>query len=350
VTGDDVGGEGGDQRDPLLVRPFVLRDPGAPDAEANAADDSAQTWPAATTREAGSPRAMDGADDATAVLHLPATKATKAGKRAKTAKRAGAAPLRGRRRLVVVAVAAAAVLLGAAAAGFAALRSDVRPSVSTALEDGPLPPASGPAATSTSASISAATATSAGDRGSGVNAGPGAPKRTTSPTPGQTTTAQSGAPAIASSPASTPLTTAPGDKPSTPDPPAAIAPAPPATARTGTIRGQNGLCLDLNGGVVFDGNHIQVYDCNGTGAQAWTLATDGTLRVLGKCALLVGDDSIEIVSCDGRTTAQWKISGQLLVNASSNGCLTDPSGGRQSGTGVKVEDCSGSASQRWSLP
>jgi hypothetical protein len=118
----------------------------------------------------------------------------------------------------------------------------------------------------------------------------------------------------------------------------------------GVIRGQNGLCLDLNGAIAVDGNHVQVYDCNSTVAQTWTLATDGTLRVQGKCALAVGDNTVEIVSCDGRTPAQWRISNQRLINVATNTCLTDPSAGRRSATGVTVSICTGSAGQRWSLP
>ncbi|MEU8818442.1 RICIN domain-containing protein [Actinoplanes sp. NPDC048796] len=125
---------------------------------------------------------------------------------------------------------------------------------------------------------------------------------------------------------------------------------PPAAERVGVVRGQNGMCLDLNGGVPFDGNHVQVFGCNRSVAQTWTFASDGTLRVAGKCALVVGDGSIQIVGCDGRTTAQWRVSGQLVVNASNNGCLTDPSGGRWSGARVQVVNCDGSAKQRWSLP
>ncbi|SNY49106.1 Ricin-type beta-trefoil lectin domain-containing protein [Paractinoplanes atraurantiacus] len=142
----------------------------------------------------------------------------------------------------------------------------------------------------------------------------------------------------------------PGGKTTTPSVPAGIAPVPPAAERVGAIRGQNGLCLDLNGGVPFDGNHVQVFGCNRSSAQTWTIASDGTLRVAGKCALVVGDDSVEIVSCDGRTTAQWRVSGQLVISAVGDECLTDPSGGRWAGTGVRVDDCDGSAKQRWSLP
>jgi Ricin-type beta-trefoil lectin domain-like len=32
-----------------------------------------------------------------------------------------------------------------------------------------------------------------------------------------------------------------------------------------------GKCMDLNGGNTTDGTAVQLYACNGTGAQDWTL-------------------------------------------------------------------------------
>jgi ricin-type beta-trefoil lectin protein len=303
VTDEDHG----EEQDPLLVRPYLHAD-----ADAPSADRSTQTWPAATTREVRSQRALEGADDPTAIIPAVPPEATRR---------------RFPRRLIVVLAACAAVLLGATAAGLAAMHA-ARPATTAAQPDAPIPALSGlvpasPAAPPAGASASpthrparhrssAATATSA--------------RTSTKPS----ATASSGA------------VSGKGAAPS-----AALQ---PATARTGTIRGQNGLCLDLNGGVAVAFNHIQVFTCNGTAAQTWTLDTDGTLRVQGMCAMIVGDDTVHIIACDGRTTAQWRADGQLLINASNGECLTDPSGGTQSGTAVKVATCNGSANQRWSIP
>jgi len=65
-----------------------------------------------------------------------------------------------------------------------------------------------------------------------------------------------------------------------------------------------------------------------------------------QCALIVGDDTVHVIACDTRTTAQWRIDGQQLINAADGECLTEPS----TGTAVKVTTCDGSAGQRWSLP
>ncbi|MGK5681835.1 ricin-type beta-trefoil lectin domain protein [Actinoplanes sp. URMC 104] len=382
-------GDLNDEQDPLLVRPFVLRESASADdgadatgdatagagadatgdatagAGADASDDgtvngdeaggkrAAQKWPAAAGREVRSGSAVGGDDAPTAILHLPFRR--KHG--------APVAPGNRRRRLAVLAGAAAVVVLGAAATGYAALRDDVRPSVATGVP-GPIPAATGPAASSAVAPSASGGATAGevgnpgGPGGLGGPGAPGGPSSSGSATP--STPGSAGASAAVpvapstSATAGEPISLSPepteGSRTDSPRAPEGLAPAPPADDRAGVVRGQNGLCLDLNGAVAVDGNHVQVYDCNQTAAQSWTLASDGTLRVLGKCALVVGDRSVKIVSCDGRTTAQWRASGQLLINVSNNDCLTDPSAGRTSGTAVTVTSCSGSASQRWSLP
>ncbi|WP_250002536.1 ricin-type beta-trefoil lectin domain protein [Actinoplanes sp. M2I2] len=343
-------GDHDDEQDPLLVRPFVLREPGTPDD-----DESTQTWPAAGNPPPDQPiggqphdqttgnRPPGDADAPTAVFHLPFRRHAAASAPASTNRR---------RRLIVLAGTAAVVVLGASAAGFAALRDDVRPSVTTGLPGGPLPAATAPLTSSATTSVPA-TSDATGGRpraGAATRPSPSAgASSSASPSAGTSSpTVPTGSPS-----AGEPISLVPpptGDQTPTTGAPEGIAPSPPSTDRVGVVRGQNSLCLDLNGAVPFDGNHVQVYECNNTIAQSWTLATDGTLRVQGKCALAVGDNSIEVVTCDGRTPAQWRVSGQRLINAATNTCLTDPSGGARAGTGVTVATCAGSASQRWSLP
>ena len=301
----------GEEQDPLLVRPYLDAD-----ADAPAADRSTQTWPAATTREVRSHRALEGAGDPTASIPAVPPETTR----------------RLPRRLLVVLAAGAAVLLGVVAAGVAAMHAAARPAITGAQPEAPVPALSGlvPASPAASPTSSGATPTPTPTHKRATHRSSAATS-----TGAENTTKPS---ATASSGAVNGKGTAPADG------------LKPAVARTGTIRGQNGLCLDLNGGVAVAFNHIQVATCNGTAAQAWTLDTDGTLRVQSMCAMIVGDDTVHIIACDGRTTAQWRADGQLLINAADNDCLTDPSGGARSGTAVKVSTCSGSAGQRWSIP
>jgi hypothetical protein len=150
---------------------------------------------------------------------------------------------------------------------------------------------------------------------------------------------------------------APADATTGPPPPnglaptvAALSPAPEA-ARTGRIAAADDLCLDVNGGVPADNNHVQVSDCNGTSAQRWTMAPDGTLQVVGKCAQVTGDATVHIIGCDDREAAQWRAGPEdSLVNLATNECLTDPANGDRSGAAVVVTACSGSDNQQWDLP
>jgi len=298
----------GDDRDPLLVRRFLLGDVGAPGD-----DPSTQTWPAATTREVRSAHAS--ADDApTAVLPL--------------ARVSHASPSRHRRRLVVLGCVVVAVVAGATVASYAALRPGMRPPVSAAMPgSSPLPVVTGP-----KAPAPAAPATTASSRRPQHSA-------TVAATTGPATTVPTGAHHGASA-ADSHTTTAPA---------APTQLYAPILARVGAIRGENGLCLDLAGGVPADGVAVLVSPCKGTDTQRWTMATDGTLRVADLCALGAGDDTVQVASCDGGATAQWHVSGSALV-AAGGACLTDPAGGAAPGTTVTVTDCTGAENQQWSLP
>jgi hypothetical protein len=306
--GTDTRDPGPEDADPLLVRPFLDPDRGDPATPA-------PTWPA----PADDP---DAAPDDAGVPAAPAT--------------APPPPRPGRtRRRLLLAGAAAVTVIALGAAGVSAMLpgddGDPLPIPTAALP--PLPTSAAPPPS-----------TPAGAEPTGT-----APARTI---PNRTRTTEAGsAPATTRPPAraATTTTAAPPARVS-PDPTAPML-APPAVARVGRIAAGGGLCLDLNGGVPFDGNHVQVYDCNTSVAQVWTLTPDGTLQVVGKCANLAGDGSVHIVSCDGRTTAQWRAGpDRTLVNAANDKCLTDPSGGTRSGAAVRVTACSGAGNQEWSVP
>lgn len=309
MTDDDHDGE----RDPLLVRPYLRGG-----ADAGDGDASVQTWPSATTREVRSQRALEGADDPTALLFLPEEPGRLARPR--------------RRRALVLIVAGALAVVGAGAVGVAQLRVQGRPAASSTLPEAPVPALSGLVPSLRPSVTASAVASEPVPRRANRRSATAAPA-VTSGKPAPSTAAPSGS------------TVAGGGKPG-----AALAPETAAAGRTGAIRGQNGLCLDLDGGAAVEFNRVQVAGCNGGAAQKWTVGVDGTLRVRGMCALIVGDDTVHITACDGRTTAQWKVSGQVLISAANGKCLTDPSSGTKAATGVTVTACDGRANKRWSLP
>ena len=50
-----------------------------------------------------------------------------------------------------------------------------------------------------------------------------------------------------------------------------------------------GLCVDVRGANAANFTPVQVYTCNGTNAQSWTVVTAGsTLHALGKCLDIIG--------------------------------------------------------------
>lgn len=86
--------------------------------------------------------------------------------------------------------------------------------------------------------------------------------------------------------------------------------ASPAQADTGTITGLAGKCLDVAGANSADGTAVQLYDCNGTAAQRWTVGSDGTIRALGKCLDVTGNSTadgatLQLWSCTGGAGQKW---------------------------------------------
>jgi hypothetical protein len=81
----------------------------------------------------------------------------------------------------------------------------------------------------------------------------------------------------------------------------------------GSIVGIGGKCVDVNGSATADGTAVQLWGCNGTGAQAWS-------RV-----------------------------GTTLRNPQSGKCLDASSGSSADGTRLIIWTCSGAANQNWQL-
>ena len=75
-----------------------------------------------------------------------------------------------------------------------------------------------------------------------------------------------------------------------------------------------GKCLDVDNGATADNTTVDLYDCNGTGAQTWTAQPNGE-----------------------------------LVNPQSGKCLDDTASG-PSGTQLTINDCDAGADQKWTLP
>ena len=86
----------------------------------------------------------------------------------------------------------------------------------------------------------------------------------------------------------------------------------PAAAATGQITGYGGKCVDVAAANSANGTKVQIYACNGSVAQQWTIGADGTIRALGKCLDATGPSSadgtpLQIWDCTGGANQQWTI-------------------------------------------
>ncbi|MFC5927703.1 lectin [Micromonospora vulcania] len=126
--------------------------------------------------------------------------------------------------------------------------------------------------------------------------------------------------------------------------------------RTGAIVGLAGKCLDVAAASSADGTAVQLYDCNGTAAQQWTIGSDGTVRALGKC-LDVRDNAttdgarVQIWSCTGAANQRWTATAARdLVSVSANKCLDVVGNSSANATPTQVWSCTGAANQKWTVP
>ncbi|MGW7382720.1 lectin [Streptomyces sp. NPDC054794] len=132
--------------------------------------------------------------------------------------------------------------------------------------------------------------------------------------------------------------------------------ASPAQAATGTITGLAGKCLDVAGANSADGTPVQLYDCNGTGAQQWTVGTDGTIRALGKCLDVTGNSTADgakaqLWTCTGGANQKWTVTAAHdIVNPQADKCLDVTDNSSANGARAQIWSCTGAANQKWTAP
>jgi lysophospholipase L1-like esterase len=127
---------------------------------------------------------------------------------------------------------------------------------------------------------------------------------------------------------------------------------PPVAVTRPLQSGIAGKCLDVNGGSSTNGTAVQIWGCNNTGAQQWTVNPDGTLRAVGKCldATALGTANgtkAEIWDCNGGGNQQWQPYNGGYRNPASGRCLDDPASSATDGTQLALWDCNGGSNQQW---
>ncbi|GHH15770.1 lectin [Streptomyces lanatus] len=127
-------------------------------------------------------------------------------------------------------------------------------------------------------------------------------------------------------------------------------------AQSGALVGLAGKCLDVAGGSTANGTAVQLYDCNGSEAQRWSVRADGSVRALGKCldvtAGAVADGAkVQLYDCNGSGAQQWSYSASSgdVVNRAADKCLDVTDNSSVNGARAQIWSCTGAANQKWRL-
>ncbi|MFD8204828.1 ricin-type beta-trefoil lectin domain protein [Streptomyces sp. NPDC059695] len=125
-------------------------------------------------------------------------------------------------------------------------------------------------------------------------------------------------------------------------------------APSGPLTGLAGKCLDVAGAATADGTPVQLHTCNGTAAQRWTLAADGTVRALGKCLDVTGAGTADgtraqLYTCNGTGAQRWSYhpTAHDVVNTAADKCLDITGNSSADGTRAQIWTCTGAANQKW---
>jgi streptogrisin C len=119
------------------------------------------------------------------------------------------------------------------------------------------------------------------------------------------------------------------------------------------ISNWNGKCVDVPNSNFSDGVQLQMWDCNGSGAQKWNFV-NGTLQTSNNKCMDVAWGStadgavVQIANCSGNAAQQWVLSAAGdLVNPQANKCLDITGWNGNSGALMELWTCTGGANQKW---
>ena len=115
------------------------------------------------------------------------------------------------------------------------------------------------------------------------------------------------------------------------------------STRVGPITGYGAKCVDVAGANPANGTKIQLWTCNGTTAQSWTVGTDGTLRALGKCLDVAAASSangtkVQLYDCNGSAAQTWTAPGDGTLRALGK-CLDATGPSSADGTQLQIWTC-----------
>jgi hypothetical protein len=128
-----------------------------------------------------------------------------------------------------------------------------------------------------------------------------------------------------------------------------------STGNAVALLGPGGRCLDAKNGATTDGTLVQLWDCNETAAQQWTLEPDGSIvHVSGKCldataGATANGTQVQLWDCNGSDAQRWTYSVDRALVGNGGKCLDANDGSSADGTKIQLWDCNDSAAQAWTV-
>ncbi|MFF9479546.1 protein kinase [Streptomyces sp. NPDC014733] len=147
-----------------------------------------------------------------------------------------------------------------------------------------------------------------------------------------------------------------GEDDAAPEPPPAVSASTLAPAGgPGPVAGPGGTCLDVRG-EAGGPTTVALWQCRSSAAgQRWVHRPGGSLEALRRCLGPVGDGAtrdaaVELQDCTGTDGQRWEQQDDgSLFHPDSARCL-EPAGPLRDGVPLRLHDCDGATTQRFTLP
>jgi hypothetical protein len=126
-------------------------------------------------------------------------------------------------------------------------------------------------------------------------------------------------------------------------------------ASTTLVGGLSGKCLSVTGGSTASGATADIYTCNGSGSENWTVESSGTIvgGLSDDCLEVTGSSTanfagVDISACNGAANQKWTVnSGGTIVGTQSGKCLSVTGASTANSALAEIYTCNGSGSENW---